>query len=98
MQHTLTVVAHVRAKPGKEDEVRQGLRALLAPTRGEEGCLNYDMHESIETPGQFVFYENWTSRAHLDTHLASAHIQAFFARIPELLAEPPRITFWRRVE
>ena len=98
MQDMLTVVAHVRAKPDKEDEVRKGLRALLAPTRGEEGCINYDMHESTETPGEFACYENWTSRAHLDAHLASAHIRAFFARIPELLVEQPRITFWRRVE
>ncbi|MCI0628612.1 MAG: antibiotic biosynthesis monooxygenase [Acidobacteria bacterium] len=98
MPEMLTVVAHVRAKSGKEDEVRQGLRALLAPTRREEGCINYDMHESTETPGQFVFYENWTSRALLDAHLASAHIRTFFARIPELLAEQPRITFWRRVD
>lgn len=94
----LTVVAHVRAKPGKEGEVRAGLRALLAPTRAEAGCINYDMHESLDDPGFFIFHENWTSKAHLDAHLKSPHIKAFFSRIDELLTEHPRIFLLNRVE
>lgn len=49
----LIVVAEGKAKPGKEDELRARMQSLLAPTRAEEGCIQYDMHESQEQPGVF---------------------------------------------
>ncbi|MGH9778749.1 MAG: putative quinol monooxygenase, partial [Candidatus Acidiferrales bacterium] len=67
---TLTVVARIKAKPGQEARVREELHKLLAPTRAEQGCLNFDMHVSTENPGEFLFYENWTTeelwRAHIN--------------------------------
>ncbi|MBL9129281.1 MAG: antibiotic biosynthesis monooxygenase, partial [Verrucomicrobiales bacterium] len=61
-----------------------------------EGCLNYDLHESAEESGQFMFHENWRSRADLDRHLASPHVTAVLSKVPELVAAPPRITLWRK--
>lgn len=81
----LTVVAEMKAKVGKEAELKKELLGLLAPTRKEEGCINYDMHQSNEDPGFFVFYENWTSKEHLDKHLKTPHLEAFFAKESELL-------------
>ena len=74
MNKRLTVIATFEAKPGKETALRAALSALVEPTRTEAGCLNYDLHESAESPTKFLFHENWTSKAHLDAHLQSAHI------------------------
>ena len=73
---TITVVATFEAKPGKEAELRAALLGLVAPTRPEAGCLNYDLHVSPEHPGKFMFHENWTSKALLDAHLQSPHLKA----------------------
>ena len=81
----LTVVAYMKAAPGKEDELREALKGLVGPTSQEEGYVNYDLHESVEDPGRFFFYENWTSGEALDAHLAAPHIAALVERIPELL-------------
>jgi quinol monooxygenase YgiN len=70
----LTVVAVVTAKPNSIEEVKAELNALVEPTLKEDGCINYDLHQSIEDPALFVFHENWTSEAHLDTHLQTDHI------------------------
>ncbi|TAK94934.1 MAG: antibiotic biosynthesis monooxygenase, partial [Verrucomicrobia bacterium] len=43
---TITVVATFKARPGKESELRAALIGLVAPTRKEAGCLNYDLHAS----------------------------------------------------
>jgi len=96
-QKPLTVVATIKAKPGKEAELRKTLQSLLAPTRKENGCLNYDLHTSLDDPRLFIFHENWTSKAHLDVHLKSPHIQAFIAKAPELLAEPVQIMLCEKV-
>ncbi|WP_294640058.1 putative quinol monooxygenase [uncultured Aureimonas sp.] len=81
---TLTVVARLKAKSGSEAGLERELRALVAPTRAEKGCLNYDLHRSAQDPGLFVFHENWESRALWDAHMNSAHIQAFSQKQGEL--------------
>ena len=81
----LTVIAHMRAAPGKRDELRAALEALVEPTSQEEGYVNYDLHQGTEDPDRFFFYENWESDADLDAHLDAPHLRDFAARIPELL-------------
>jgi quinol monooxygenase YgiN len=81
----LTAVATMRAKPGKEEELRELLESLIEPTRAEDGCTTYALHRGIQDPALFIFFENWQSQEHLDAHLASPHLQAALPRIPELL-------------
>jgi quinol monooxygenase YgiN len=89
----LTVFAEMHAKPGKEEALREALLGLIGPTKKEAGYVQYDLHMDNDDPKHFLFYENWTSRAFLDAHLASPHLQAFVARVDELLAAPIRIVF-----
>jgi quinol monooxygenase YgiN len=91
----VTVLARVKARAGKEDEVRRLLVALVAPSRAEAGCLNYDLHQSTTDPTEFMFYENWVSRAALDAHAAMPYLDEFDARAAGLLAAPVEITFWQ---
>lgn len=97
MHESLTVIAHIRAKPGQESRVRQVLQSLVSPTGAEAGCINYDLHQSQTDPALFVFYENWTSEAHLDAHSKSPHIQSFRKVAGEILAGPVEITKWQVV-
>ena len=83
----LTVIAYMRAKPGQEDRLREALQSLVEPTSKEEGYVNYDLHESVEQPGTFFFYENWESGEHLDAHLQTPHLVEFASRLDELLDE-----------
>ena len=94
---TITVVATFQARPDKETELRNALVGLVAPTRQEAGCINYDLHAAPEDPAKFLFHENWTSQAHLDTHLQSAHIQALLPRVDELCVAFPEIKIWEQI-
>lgn len=84
---TLTLVAQVTAKTGKEAELEEALRALVTPTREEEGCLRYDLHLSDETAGIFVFLEDWQTKELWERHMVSPHIEAFKARTEDLVAD-----------
>ena len=94
---TLTVIAVLTAKPGMEQALREAALGLIPITRQEPGCINYDLHVSIENPGQFIFHENWESKQHLDDHLARPHLKALAARADELFAEPPHLTLCERI-
>jgi quinol monooxygenase YgiN len=93
----VTVVAVLVAKHGLEAKVREELELLLAPTRKEEGCLNYDLHHSVDDSTRFMFHENWRSKQDLDAHLASAHLVRFQGLAGELFAEAPQITLWEEI-
>ncbi len=94
---TITVVAAFQAKPGKENELRAALVGLVAPTRAEAGCINYDLHASPEDPAKFLFYENWASKAALDAHLQNAHVQVLLPRLNTLAVGMPEIKIWEKI-
>ncbi|UBV44751.1 antibiotic biosynthesis monooxygenase (plasmid) [Deinococcus taeanensis] len=73
----LTVIAKLKARPGMEEPLFEACRALIAPTLAEEGCLNYDMHRSVEEPGVIMFYENWATRSLWEQHMQAPHLKAF---------------------
>jgi len=96
-EQELTVLARIRAKAGKEEQVFQEILALIAPTRAEDGCINYELHRAQNDPALFCLYENWRSRRDLDDHLATPYLQAFLDKAEELLAEPVDLSFWEMV-
>jgi quinol monooxygenase YgiN len=77
----------MKAAPGKEAELKAELEALIEPTSQEDGYVNYDLHQGVEDPSTFFFYENWESAAHLDAHLATPHLVRFAGMIGDLLDE-----------
>lgn len=67
----------IEAKPGREDELGGELRALVAPTRQEPGCLVYELHRDPKQPQKFMFYEKFKDQDALTAHLRSGHFQKF---------------------
>ena len=94
----LTVVATLRARPGKEADLRAALESLVAPTRAEAGNVTYDLHQGVDDPAVFVFYENWESPELLQQHLASPELRkAIAAAADELLEGEISIVPLRRI-
>ena len=83
-----TIIGTVTARPETRVELEDLLMAQVKPTRAEAGCINYDFHVDAADPCVFVFYENWTSRSALDTHLAMPHLLPLFSQLDRLLARP----------
>jgi quinol monooxygenase YgiN len=94
---SLTVIAQIKAKPGKESLVRQELLSLVAPSRKDAGCLKYELLQAQDNPALFMFHENWASKAHLDQHLQKPELQAALARVAQESAEPAQITLWEKI-
>jgi quinol monooxygenase YgiN len=94
MSGQLTIIAKLRAKPGMEARVYETFSVLRGPTHKEAGCVYYELHQSLENPREFVFYENWASAAHLDAHLKTPHVLAAFKVAPEILDGPIEISRW----
>ncbi|GAB5554720.1 MAG: putative quinol monooxygenase [Saprospiraceae bacterium] len=73
----LTVIAKILVKDAQREFVKAQLLQLIEPTRAEEGCINYDLHQDNENPNLFLFYENWENRALWQKHINNDHIAAY---------------------
>lgn len=97
MGQRITVIARFKAKKGSEGELKEILLSLIGPSRSDEGCINYDLHQAIDDPTVFVFHENWESRELLNKHSTAPHLQQSRSKRKELLAEPPEVTILTRI-
>ena len=79
-----SVVAQVRAKPGKEDALRAATLPLIALVRHDPKNLVYFLQEDRAKPGHFIFYEIFASQADFEAHNAMPYVQEWFAKLPEL--------------
>ncbi|WP_338446062.1 putative quinol monooxygenase [Pelagerythrobacter marensis] len=94
MSEQITLVAHIKAKPGQEEELGRRLAALIDPTRAEAGCINYDLHRLNDDPSVWMLYENWVSKSALDAHFKMPYLEAFLASKEDLLAEDMEIRLY----
>jgi quinol monooxygenase YgiN len=90
------VIARSVAREGREDQLRELLRGMLAPTRVEAGCELYELYES-GSKGRFYFYEIWESQAALDQHAASPHFKHLGQSIGELVQEPFEVNILQKI-
>lgn len=74
MSKELSLVVVVNIKPEHKEHVKKSMMSLLLPTRKEEGCILYDLHEDRENTNTFIFYEIWESEEYLAKHLQSEHV------------------------
>ena len=91
----ISVVAQLRARTGKEDEVRSLLSGLVGPSQKEPGCIKYNILEDAHYPGSFFTYEEWESEADLDKHLEVN--KAGLNKVKALLREDLRISVLKLV-
>lgn len=83
----LSIVARIKAVKESAETVKTELGKLVAPTRREEGCIEYKLHQDNDAPEIFMFYETWESEAHLEKHKNSDHFKACFNAIEGMIEE-----------
>jgi len=92
----VTLIVILRARPGQQPLLEAELRALVGPTRHEEGCLRYDLHRGADAADAYLLHEVWESREHHRSHTQTPHFIRWNARKDALLASR-EATFWKQI-
>jgi quinol monooxygenase YgiN len=87
----VVIASKLTIKPENRAEFIRLSTKLAEPTRREPGCLTYSFYEEATAPNQFLFFEQWRTRAAFDAHHAAPPVQAYEAQIPGWLAAPVRV-------
>src|SRR5215467_13571318 len=91
-----TLLVILRPREGQEIFLEAELRALMGPTRKEDGCMRYDLYRSLEGPAAYLLYEIWESRSHYAAHTKTDHFLRWNARKDSLLAARD-VGFWKQI-
>ena len=97
MEDRVAVIARFKAKQGKDLELKELLLTIIEPSRADEGCISYDLHQAIDDPAVFMFYEIWRNKDLLGRHSTGPHLQAFRSKAKDLLAEPPEVIQLKKI-
>ena len=88
---TLRVIARVKARPNKTNELLSVLSSLVEPTRKELGCISYTLLQNNEDPTEFALIEEWQSNTDLESHFATKHFKDALVKLSNLVASEPDI-------
>ena len=95
-KNAVTLVVTLRAKEGQHILLEAELRALIAPTRKEQGCLRFDLHGCVDQPGAFLLHEVWGALEDHTAHTRTPHFLRWNARKDALLASR-EAAFWHQL-
>jgi quinol monooxygenase YgiN len=95
-KEAVTRMVILRAREGQVILLEAELRALIGPSRKEEGCLTFDLHASVEQPGSYLLHEVWASREAHTEHMHTPHFLRWDARKDALLTSRDG-SFWKQV-
>jgi quinol monooxygenase YgiN len=83
---SIYLTAIVKSKKETTAALRIMLLDMVANSRKEEACIQYDLHESA-VEDTFIFWEEWKDQAGLDLHDQQPYILAFVAQADTLTAD-----------
>ncbi|MFH8380734.1 putative quinol monooxygenase [Kitasatospora sp. NPDC018058] len=79
------VIATIKTKPGRRDEVLAAFEKHTPAIHAENGCELYAVHAGTD---RVTVVEKWADQASLDAHGAGDPLAAIAAAVTDALAEP----------
>ena len=93
----IVLFARLKVKVEAVEKAKQAARAIVAASRNETGCINYDFHQAIDDESVFLWHETWANRKAIEMHADSIHFKEFSAAIKDITDEPLQVTLAKTV-
>ncbi len=90
----ITVVATIKAQPGKEKEIEKALAAMIPQVESEEGTLEYVLHRAQNDPLKFLVYEKYRDQEAFSFHSSTPAIKELFKTVGPLIDGSPSIEMY----
>ena len=92
------LTAQLKAKEGEVDAVKEALGSLVGPTRKEEGCIHYILHQDVKDETKFMFYEVWADDGAFKQHGKTPHMKALGPKLKGRTDKGGGVAFYKVVE
>jgi quinol monooxygenase YgiN len=85
---SLHIVAVITAKEDKVEVLHEQLHKLVAETLTEPACLQYELHQDVNSKNIFIMLEEWKSEDGIQIHSQSKHFLEFLKNSEALFLKP----------
>lgn len=89
----ILIILKTLVRSDKRDEWLAGIKQYTADVRDEPGNVSFDYYENGERPNEFVIVETFADADAGAAHVDTEHARKFFALMPKLISEKPRINY-----
>jgi quinol monooxygenase YgiN len=77
----IIVMGTIKLAPGDIDRLQSALKAQMAATQAEDGCVQYVFSRDVTDADALLVSEKWRDQAALDAHMKARHMAVFNAAI-----------------
>jgi len=89
------IAGHFKVKAECRVELIAMSKALLPPSRSEEGCISFDFYEDQSKENNFLFFERWQDRQSIDAHFHKNYFKDFAKRFPDMIEGDAEIKIYK---
>ena len=82
------VMASIIVKPEHAAAAKAMLVGLAETSRGEAGCIEYELFQRPDALHVFQTVERWNSQGDVDAHMRTPHVAAAIGAAMPMLASP----------
>lgn len=66
----LTIIVHAKIKESKLEEYLEAAELIIREIKGKRpGCISYFINQSLDSPTEFVIYEQWENEESMKNHM-----------------------------
>ncbi len=73
----MKIILKFQARPQHVDALEKALRSIIEPTRATKGCVQCDLHPSLDRRLVFFFDQLWENQEMWEKYKASDMMQEF---------------------
>lgn len=84
----------VTCQPDKTERVMAALNEVIAPARGVDGVIDFDIARDLADPNSFIATEVFEDRAALDRQESLPEVGRVLELLPDSVATPPEATIF----
>lgn len=82
--NSIVITAIFKPKEDKIEPFLEELKKVQEASRQEDGCLQYDLHQSMEDQ-TYVLYEVWKDNEAVEAHINTDHYKQYRDNTAELI-------------
>jgi len=83
----IIVLAKITAKENMKNNIIKESKELIKLTRGEKGCIEYNLYDNLDDEKCLLFVEKWENKDYLESHLKQNHFIKFSSSVKDYLAK-----------
>lgn len=91
----VTVFAKIKAKQGRQEELKSLLLEMASKSSQDRGCLEYEVLWDKDDDTVFMFREVWESQTDADNHVTMPYLPPFRERRAPMLAQDLEVSTWK---